>query len=303
MDQRKVTDLLKKSLKFRALFVSIVIHVVVLSCFAVVTFSGRENESEPKKQVSAEIRNLNKFVSRERIVKKPKFKDIAESDSRGYELRETGERIISRNNSSEKTPGDSEPRYVTSPAEKVAGEYTESSVTFFDNRAYARKVCYLVDCSGSMKGIFTGVQKRLKQSINQLRQDQYFEILFFNENVTGFSDKTLVRASENNRQKAINFIDITKPSGTTKALEALEAALKVEDAAGESAKLVYFLTDGFELSGREAEEFSRSAKELLRSAGGNIQVNVIAFWPQPSDEKVLSDIADSAGGEIVVIDR
>jgi hypothetical protein len=293
----------KKSLKFRALLVSIVIHVVVLSCFAVVTFSRNEPESKSRGQVTAEVRSLNNFVSEKRIVKKPEFRSITESRDGGYTLEETGGTITESGNISNEESGDSEKQPVTSSAEKINTEFTESSVSFFNSTAYARKICYLVDCSGSMKGIFTGVQKRLKESINKLRQDQFFEVLFFNEDVTGFSDGTLVRASRNNVSKATRFVDIVNPSGTTRALKAVKAALRVKGTAGEPVELIYFLTDGFELSGEEASKFTRSVKELLGSAGGGVQINIIAFWPQSADKKALSEIAGSTGGEMVVIDQ
>lgn len=303
MNQRKVADLRKRSLKFWALSVSIIIHIVVLSCFAVVNFSEHKDKGEPRKAVGAKFRVLQEYIRNQPVVKKPEFKTLADSAGRVYELEETGgSKYTVKSPSSGKETGSFEPSRITAGKIETDG-LSESKVSFFDSTAYARKVCYVVDCSGSMKGIFSGVQKKLEQSVRELRQDQFFEIIFFNENVTGFSSGNLARASEETKRKAIRFVGIMKPSGVTNALDALKQALRVRDAGGEPVRVIYFLTDGFELSGEEAETFNRAVDILLERTTRDIRINVIAFYPQHGDKAILARIARKTGGEMVVIDR
>ena len=294
----------KKSLKFWALSGSVIIHIVVLSCFAVINFSKYEDKSEPRRKVSAEFKAVGEYVQSQPVVKKPEFKTLKSSATRIYKLEKSGEkRYAVRSHSRRGESSDSpEPSGVTADRLET-GKLAESKVSFFNSTAYTRKVCYLVDCSGSMKGIFSSVREKLEQSVRELRQDQFFEIMFFNKDVTGFSSGTLTRASEVSKRKAIRFVGIIEPAGTTDALGALEEALRVRDAEGNCVQVIYFLTDGFELSGEQAESFNQAVDRLLGRTSRDVQINVIAFYPQQGDRAVLARLARKGNGEMIVIER
>ncbi|MBN2844211.1 MAG: hypothetical protein JXM68_14080, partial [Sedimentisphaerales bacterium] len=78
---------------------------------------------------------------------------------------------------------------------------------FFGLSGEGRRICYLVDISGSMIMAIEYIKKELSDSIAQLDPDQYFQIIFYcNENPEIFAPGKLTRASKGNRQRAIDFI-------------------------------------------------------------------------------------------------
>ena len=124
-----------------------------------------------------------------------------------------------------------------------------SSVEFFGSRSYKRKICYVVDASGSMQGIFSSVRENLKQSIQNLQPDQYFNIIFFgSDTLNHFRRDRLARAAAQNKTSAYAFIDSAIPAGVTNALDALASAMRLRDSLGKAPEIIYFLTDGFELT-------------------------------------------------------
>jgi hypothetical protein len=167
-----------------------------------------------------------------------------------------------------------------------------------------RKLCYLVDCSGSMQGIFGRVRRRLEAAIEALRPDQYFSVVFFGGGrINELADGRLVRATPQAKRQAAAFIGLSRPAGGTNALEALETVIGLRDASGRPPAVVYFLTDGFELTGPDREEFSRRVTELFAQKAPTTRINTVGFWPQPNDRLMLEAIAARSGGQSVFVTR
>ncbi len=193
----------------------------------------------------------------------------------------------------------SQPYVANVPADSPA---LTGRVSFFGSYSEHRKICYVVDCSGSMKGLFKTVQTRLKQSIADLQTDQYFHVIFFGDGkLKEFAGGKLQRATERNKTAAFDFIDSVHPAGTTNALAALERAMKIRDLDGNAPSVVYFLTDGFDLDGKGSALFSSRIADMAGSFAPATQINTIGFWPQDDDRSVLEAIAARSGGECVLI--
>jgi len=176
------------------------------------------------------------------------------------------------------------------------------AVEFFDSRSEQRKICYVVDCSGSMKGTFGRVRERLKKSAGTLAADQYFNIIFFGDgNIREFAEGRLVRAGERARKQAFDFIDSVKAAGRTNAMEALERAFQIRDADGSAAEAIYFLTDGFELDETDADGFALQVLAMLARHCPGTKINTIGFWPGEKDRRILEMIAIHSGGEFKFI--
>ena len=177
-------------------------------------------------------------------------------------------------------------------------------VQFFSSQTLSRRLCYLVDCSGSMKGLFEQVKDELARSITSLQPDHYFGIVFFGDNrVLQFSAGKLVRASQDNKIKALDFIKTVKPAGRTNAMAGFECAAKMTDDYGAEPEVIMFLTDGFELSKNDAYQFRQSIIELRRRYLNNCMVNTIGFWPSENDRRLLESIAGVSGGRFVSAGR
>ena len=111
----------------------------------------------------------------------------------------------------------------------------------------------------------------------------------------------MVRATEQAKKDAYNFIGSIQPRGATNAVAALEYAIKIRDRTGVGPSLIYFLTDGFELSEQDNSRFAHQVATMLRSFAPKAQINTIGFWPAEQDRKLLETIAKDSGGEFVVV--
>jgi hypothetical protein len=195
-----------------------------------------------------------------------------------------------------------------SPASQNVAGYTpptvvpQSRTEFFGSTTEKRKICYLVDCSGSMQGLFGRVKKELRKSIDGLEQDQYFAVIFFGNNaLLGLENGKLLRASRKNKQAAYDFISSVQPVGQGDGIAALGKALNIRDSAGSAPQTIYFLTDGFDIAGEgDANTELKAAEKFAQNAAGT-QINPIAFWPQDEDKKILQTIAEKSSGRLVVI--
>ncbi|MGD9110498.1 MAG: VWA domain-containing protein [Phycisphaerales bacterium] len=176
------------------------------------------------------------------------------------------------------------------------------SVEFFSSKSNSRRICFVVDRSGSMKGLFGRVKNELINSIETLQQDQYFGIIFFGgDKLLEFESAALVRASRGAKSRAVAFIDLVEPGGQTNAAEAFKKLSRIRDGMGQAPSTVFFLTDGFELTERNSGEFLRSVLNLLQRRLPNSAVNTIGFWPGESDCYLLRKIAAQTGGEFMRI--
>ena len=161
-----------------------------------------------------------------------------------------------------------------------------------------------------MQGVFRQVQDKLKQSIQALAPDQYFYIIFFGgDRLYEFGAGSLyvgqagrlLRASPKAKSAAYNFIDSIKPWGQTNAWQALQRAVQIRDSKGGSPSVIYFLTDGFELTEQDAHKLPQKVAELLREFAPTAKINTIGFWPASTDREILQSIAEQTGGQCILI--
>ena len=74
---------------------------------------------------------------------------------------------------------------------------------------------------------------------------------------------------------------------------------RIHDGKGGRTSLVYFLTDGFELTDKDATAFPQRIANLLERFAPMMRINTIAFLPQAGDRKMLEAVARQSGGEFV----
>jgi len=183
----------------------------------------------------------------------------------------------------------------------AGGEFS-GTIEFFGSNGSHRRVCYLVDCSGSMQGIFSQVRRKLKDSINALEADQYFYIIFFGDGkLYELGNGQMLRASTKAKSEAEEFVDNMLPNGKTNAVAALERAVQIRDGKGRSPSLAYFLTDGFELANEDGAAFEQRIEKLLEQSAPEMRINTIAFLPQADDRRMLESIAEKTGGNFLSI--
>ena len=155
-------------------------------------------------------------------------------------------------------------------------------------------VVYVVDCSGSMLGSFDLVRSTVHNSIATLHENQQFRVISFGGQSFEPETQQLVRASNENKIKAAEFIRDVQPQGASDPIPALERAFKaLSQASRKPGKIVYLITDG---------DFSDSEKVLATIRSLNEKKDVAVFAVQcgrrSSDaEKVLKAIAQENDGK------
>jgi Mg-chelatase subunit ChlD len=298
-----------RGVKFYALAVSVCVHAVALSIFAAVKIT--QSTAVPLQTTAVvSISQAAALAERTAVAPKPKInpvdkgRPIVRTAGKGQSTSIHPALDIPRQDYRQQRQAGELPEQparaevLTASSGGILPERTE----FFGSVAQGRRICYVVDCSGSMQGLWQQVQKGLCESIGQLQPDQYFCVIVFGGgSILESSGGKMVRATEQAKKDAYNFIGSIQPRGATNAVAALEYAIKIRDRTGVGPSLIYFLTDGFELSEQDNSRFAHQVATMLRSFAPKTQINTIGFWPAEQDRKLLEAIAKDSGGEFVVV--
>jgi len=173
---------------------------------------------------------------------------------------------------------------------------------FFGSTAEGGRICYVVDCSGSMQGLWGQVKEELCESIGRLEPDQYFSVIVFGAgSIMESGGGRLVRASERAKKEAYEFIGAVQPRGVTNAPAAIEHAIKIRDGSGAGPSVIYFLTDGFELSEQGNIRFGHQVETMLKNYSPETRINTIGFLAGEQDSLLLEAIANKSGGRFTLI--
>jgi hypothetical protein len=299
----------QRSVKFYALAVSVFVHVVALSVFAAVKLS--QTPAAPLQSTAVvSINQARQLAQQPMVTPKPK---VAAPD---YKANPIIRKLDSRFRGNDiKLPDTQSLPQLSQPAsvqnQEIIKPQTEQSanieqavaqVEFFDNTAQGRRICYVVDCSGSMQGLWGRVKTELVESIGQLQQDQYFCIIVFGAgSILETNGGKMARATDKTKNETYNFINSLNPAGSTNAIAALQQAVKVRDASGQPPNVIFFLTDGFELSEQDGFRFAHQVITMMRSFAPKTQINTIGLWPGQTDKRTLETIAHRSGGRFTLI--
>jgi len=292
------------SVTFWAWALSILIHLIVLLIFGITKFSSLRTTEIQRPIPTAKISQIKKIAETASIIPKPKIKK-----PNADRLAKTIERTVPVQEIFKTAPQIAQPKQtqakplvVSSDNNLTDRQVLSGQVEFFGSFTDQRKICYVVDCSGSMKGIFGQVKAKLKDSIKSLQPDQYFYIIFFgNDKIIESGEGKLIRATRKAKAKAIDFIDNTNAAGKTNAMLALERAVQIKDNLKMAPAVIYFLTDGFELNTEGIKSFSWELSNLLNQNAPSTIINTIGFWPEENDRQMLETIATQSSGEFILV--
>jgi len=292
------------SVKFFAWTASVVLHLMVLTAFAVFKFSQCEARGRERGSPMGSVSRVRKPARAAPVIPKPKVKNSAgeQSIKDADRLLNSNQVLFAARPASQDLVDLVKAAHSQSISSLSSGAGWRQGIEFFGSVAEQRKVCYVVDCSGSMKGVFGRVREELKESIVKLQADQYFYIIFFGgDKLYECGDGRLLRATGQAKSAACDFVDSVRPAGRTNAVAGLERAVQIRDAGGVGPSVVYFLTDGFELADENAQSFSRIIANLRKRFAPESRINTIGFWPQSSDREMLEAIARQSGGEFTFV--
>ncbi|MBN1514384.1 MAG: VWA domain-containing protein [Phycisphaerae bacterium] len=173
----------------------------------------------------------------------------------------------------------------------LGGGAAQTGPTFFGlggKAREARRIVYVVDCSGSMLELMESVKAELKRSLKGLRRSQRFHVIFYNDGPPIENPpKKLIIATAVNKEAAFGFIDRNvQAGGGTDPIPAVRRAFSVKP------DLVYFLSDGEIPMG---DDLVRLINEDL-NADQAARVFTIAFV-NPAGAELLEKIARANRGE------
>jgi hypothetical protein len=191
-------------------------------------------------------------------------------------------------------PGLSDGPSGTGPFGIPTGHGDKAGIGFVGpHRDYnVRKVVFLCDASGSMLGVFGALKQKLKEAINPLSptRGEEFNVIFFSDDncFPLFKDGTQM-ATDENKARAMEFIDNAVSTGGTQPMPAIKFAL------AEKPELLYVLTDGFD----QIADLSVVVKAFQDgNRDGKIRINTIFLQSDedPQLENALQRIATDGKG-------
>jgi len=284
---------------------SVVFHVVVLSVLAAARLYPESTPLTANQSEQARLARVRSITQSCPLVPKPNIKHGIDAH---FIPRKPNLPIQGEAPASKVRAADNEPILLTSSSyTDIAWSQQDSApqeVKFFSSGARCKRLCYLVDCSGSMKGLLGQVKDELSRSILALRPDQYFGIIFFGDDkVTQLAAGRLVRASRQSKAEALAYVKSIDAAGQTNALAGFAGAVRLRNDDGAGPEVILFLTDGFELSTGDVYRFRQNIINLRQTYLAGCIINTIGFWPSESDRRLLESIAALSGGQFVGINE
>ena len=153
-----------------------------------------------------------------------------------------------------------------------------------------RRIAFVCDGSGSMVSKMASLKNELEKAVGGMKVVNEFNVVFFRDaGFAALSDGGLVRATPENKRKALQFLGDMTSTGTTNPIPGLELAFR------QNPQLVYLLTDG---DFPDNAAVVRKVNELNREK--KARVNTIAFVSEQDTDRefldVLQQIARENGG-------
>ncbi len=282
--------------RYWALVISLLVHGAALAIFTGVKLSGRTCAAAPVRSgLSMEM--VEKAVTQSPPKPKPKIKPIKEI----VKPEEAPQPLVA----DEPVPAEPVVEAVeVAPSEPLFAEPVAAEVEFFGQRSLAQRVCYVVDCSGSMYGQMYRVKAKLKASVQNLNSQQGFTVLFFTDGrqILMSGGGRIEAASVSAKSEALKLIETIRPGGTTDAEHALECAMRLRDADGNGPDVIYFLTDGFDLDEDGALRFVEKIESHRKLLAPSVVLHTIGFEPEKNDRKMLDVLSRLTGGAFTEVD-
>lgn len=283
--------------KINAMTISIALHVVILAVLAFVQFSKALPSGSKDAKPQATISQVQKKINSEPIVPKPKIKE------RVSDLRKNRKRLLARKSKPKQNSAESIATLMPQESDitSLFQGSSDENIEFFGNSTNMRKVCFVVDCSGSMLGLFREVRGQLCSSLSMLKPDNFFSVIIFKgDTIIETGEGRLCRATAAAVNEAAEIVRTSpRPFGKPDAAKALKKAFKLRDSSGNAPDVVYFLTDGFDFSTSENVCFIDTIEKMRKQFAPSAKIHTIGFWTNKVDREMLNKIAARSGGHFV----
>jgi len=192
---------------------------------------------------------------------------------------------------------------LTNNKTSTGGDYGKVETGVFGIKGKGSRFIYVFDRSASMSGYqgrpIDAAQQQLLASLEDLKENHQFQIIFYNEYPSIFnpfspSPPKLLYGNPLNRKQAVEFVENIEPSGQTNHIAALKIALNMKP------DVIFFLTD--------ADEPQLTTEELAfitnRNDGVGASINCIQFGVGKylGAKNFLMRLADLNGGQYSYVD-
>ncbi|MEN6306281.1 MAG: vWA domain-containing protein [Anaerohalosphaeraceae bacterium] len=270
---------------------SAIAHLLLLGAFAAVSLEPAGTPDGTLGAVS--VQQIQQVIEEPLITEKPEVKPLPPPP----EPQQTPQQVKSI-----EPLVQTQPRAYPTP-QKVS-DSPRQDISFFGNKTAAQNICFVVDCSGSMYGRLGMIQRQLKSCIAALFDTQSFCVIFFMDGNTLLETGSgmLTPATGQAKSEAFTLIDSVHLGGQTNAVQALQRAMQFRDRRGRAVQVVYFLTDGFDLSETSGQPFDTQIETIRKSCAPGAVIHTIGFWATEQDQQRLKQIAEMTGGTFLHID-
>lgn len=293
------TTLSDGKVRYWVLLVSVLVHAAALAVFTGVKLSDHANAETTERPVMS-VEMIQQVIAETSIKPKPKIETLPEP----VEVSEQAPLIAEEKPVEEPHPEveipQEETEIIPPPVEAPAATH---EVEFFGQKSIVQRICYVVDCSGSMYGQMYRVKEQLKRSVLKLNSRQAFSIVFFMDGrqIVQSGSGRLVPATAQAKSEALKLIETIRPGGSTDAAHALECALGLRCPEGDGPEVIFFLTDGFNLDEGGSVSFIEKIDQLRKSLARGAVLHTIGFWPETRDKMMLEALANMSGGRYISV--
>ena len=186
------------------------------------------------------------------------------------------------------------------------GDGSSVGQTIYGPVSNVSRVVYLIDASGSLLDTMPFVTHQLKESIRELADDQFFTVIFFQQNdMIEVPPVGMKKASESAKQRAIDWVDLGSgnviPQGRANPMGAITKTLRYKP------QLVVLLSDNITGHGRYEINQEHLLAEIKKANTAGTKINTIQFiYPDPlirmGLEPTMKLISLQTGGRYKFID-
>ncbi len=283
--------------------ISVMVHVVIASFFLLVTFNESSDRSDEMQTPTAQVQSELKALQSEPMIQDLQVEPVAMEKLFAEELPLPA--IIDVEMVELFGGAENAARFGGETIGAGLGEVSLGGNSFLRSRFcgtgdLARRICYVVDNSGSMIMARDYVRQELKRAVANLTPAQYFYIIFYaGSDPQELGSGRLIRAAAHHRREAQSFVERTElasvasvEAATEAVVKALTRALTISTADGSGADVVYLLTDGQ----YDQQVVKAEVKKLQRQRTQPARINVISCGVR-DNEQFLRTLAVMYGGQ------
>ena len=210
-------------------------------------------------------------------------------------------KILSGSDSTPKSADDLPKKMGLAPAQTASSYLRERRLKpskYYGIDIYAKRMLFIIDRSGSMQTIVNGqsriqrAKRELITAINGLEEECEFGILVFDKEVRSWQEQ-LVQANEDNKLKAMRFVEKLSAGSSTNTYMALRRSLAFDP----QLEAVFLLTDGKPTYGPIQSPPAILLDILHRNEMHNITINAVAVGVEPLMASFLRKLTEPSNGE------